>query len=47
MPVTQNELDTVLSLIPADIKKAYLVGSTDGVIQFTTIKLETTTSNPR
>ena len=41
MPATQNELDAVLSIIPADIKKTYLVGSTDGVIQFTTIKLET------
>lgn len=42
MPATQNELDTVLSIIPPDIKKTYLVGSTDGVIQFSTGKLETT-----
>jgi uncharacterized protein len=41
MPSTQNELDVVLSKIPDDIKKTYMVGSTDGVIQFTTIKLQT------
>jgi uncharacterized protein len=41
MPATQYELDAVLSKIPDDIKKTYMVGSTDGVIQFTTIKLQT------
>lgn len=41
MPATQSELDTVLSIIPPDVKKAYLVGSTDGVVQFNTVKLET------
>ncbi len=41
MPSTQSELDTILSSIPPDIKKSYLAGSTDGVIQFTTVKLET------
>jgi len=42
MPESQNELDGLLAIIPPDIKKTYLVGSTDGVIQFTTVKLETT-----
>jgi hydrophobe/amphiphile efflux-3 (HAE3) family protein len=41
LPGTQNELDSVLKKIPADIKKTYLVGSTDAVIQFSTVKLET------
>ncbi|MEI6292512.1 MAG: hydrophobe/amphiphile efflux-3 (HAE3) family transporter [Methanomicrobiales archaeon] len=42
MPESQSELDGLLSKIPPDIKKTYLAGSTDGVIQFTTLKLETT-----
>jgi hydrophobe/amphiphile efflux-3 (HAE3) family protein len=39
MPETQAELDAVLANIPADIKKAYLDGSTNGVIQFSLVKI--------
>ena len=40
MPDSQSGLDDVLSRIPDEIKKSYLSGSTDGVIQFSTISLE-------
>jgi hypothetical protein len=40
MPETQNQLNTVLEKIPSDIKKPYLSGSMDAVIQFGTQKLE-------
>ncbi len=42
MPETQDQLDTVLEKIPSDIKKPYLSGSMDAVIQFGTQKLEST-----
>jgi uncharacterized protein len=40
MPESQSGLDDVLSRIPDEIKKSYLSGSTDAVIQFSTISLE-------
>ena len=40
IPETQPELDKVVDQIPPDIKKSYLVGTTDAVIQFSTVKME-------
>lgn len=42
MPETQSELNTVLDKIPAQVKKPYLSGSMNGVIQFGTVKLQST-----
>ncbi len=42
MPETQSQLDTVLEKIPAQVKKPYLSGSMDAVIQFGTVKLQST-----
>ncbi|HTY15063.1 MAG TPA: hydrophobe/amphiphile efflux-3 (HAE3) family transporter [Methanoregulaceae archaeon] len=40
LPDSQSELDTIIARIPADITKSYLSGSTDAVVQFSTISLE-------
>jgi hydrophobe/amphiphile efflux-3 (HAE3) family protein len=40
MPGTQNQLDNALEKIPPGIKRQYVSGSMQGVIQFGTIKLE-------
>ncbi len=42
MPETQGELNIILERIPEQIKKPYLSGSMDGVIQFGTVKLQST-----
>ncbi|MDD3135674.1 MAG: hydrophobe/amphiphile efflux-3 (HAE3) family transporter [Methanoregula sp.] len=42
MPETQSQLDAILAKIPAEVKKPYLSGSMNGVIQFGTTKLEVT-----
>ncbi|MDO9325814.1 MAG: hydrophobe/amphiphile efflux-3 (HAE3) family transporter [Methanoregula sp.] len=42
MPETQSQLDAVLERIPAQVKKPYLSGSMIGVIQFGTVKLQST-----
>ena len=41
LPDSQSDLDNVISLIPDDVTKSYLSGSTDAVIQFSTINLDT------
>ncbi|MDD1728491.1 MAG: hydrophobe/amphiphile efflux-3 (HAE3) family transporter, partial [Methanospirillum sp.] len=43
MPQTQNELDEVMAKIPESIKKTYVSGNNEAVIQFNTVKLTTTT----
>jgi hypothetical protein len=40
MPEDQNQLDAVLEKIPPEVTKPYLSGSMEGVIRFTTIKME-------
>ncbi len=40
MPGTQSQLNEVMSRIPESVKKPYLSGSMNGVIEFGTIKLE-------
>ncbi len=45
MPETQSELDEVLSQIPEEIRKKYVNGNTEAVIQFNTVKLTTTTQS--
>ena len=40
MPEDQNKLNAVIDKIPAEVKKPYLSGSMEGVIRFSTIKLE-------
>jgi hydrophobe/amphiphile efflux-3 (HAE3) family protein len=45
MPEDQNQLNAVIEKIPADIKKPYLSGSMEGVIRFSTIKLEMSSMN--
>jgi len=42
MPETQSQLDTILDKIPAQIKKPYLGGSMNTVIQFGCVKLQST-----
>ena len=42
MPEDQNQLNAVIEKIPADVKKSYLSGSMEGVIRFTTVKMEMT-----
>jgi hypothetical protein len=42
MPETQSQLDTVLERIPAQVKKPYVSGSMNAVIQFGTVKLQST-----
>ena len=42
MPETQSELNIILERIPEQVKKPYLSGSMNGVIQFGTIKLQST-----
>jgi len=42
MPETQSQLDTVLDKIPAQVKKPYISGSMNAVIQFGTVKLQST-----
>jgi hydrophobe/amphiphile efflux-3 (HAE3) family protein len=42
MPETQSQLDRVLEIIPAQVKKPYLSGSMNAVIQFGTVKLQST-----
>ena len=43
MPETQSELDTVLHKIPEKIRKSYVNGNNEAVIQFNTVKLTTST----
>jgi hydrophobe/amphiphile efflux-3 (HAE3) family protein len=45
LPEDQNQLNTVIEKIPADVKKPYLSGSMEGVIRFNTIKLEMSAEN--
>jgi hydrophobe/amphiphile efflux-3 (HAE3) family protein len=45
MPEDQNQLNAVIEKIPAEIKKPYLSGSMEGVIRFSTIKLEMSSMN--
>jgi len=40
MPEDQNQLNAVIERIPASVKKSYLSGSMEGVIRFTTVKME-------
>jgi hydrophobe/amphiphile efflux-3 (HAE3) family protein len=40
MPEDQNQLNAVIEKIPASVKKSYLSGSMEGVIRFTTVKME-------
>ena len=40
MPEDQNQLNSVIEKIPASVKKSYLSGSMEGVIRFTTVKME-------
>ena len=42
MPETRSQLDAILAKIPAEIKKPYMSGSMNTVIQFSTIKLQST-----
>jgi hydrophobe/amphiphile efflux-3 (HAE3) family protein len=42
MPETQNQLDTILDKIPAQVKKPYISDSMNAVIQFSTVKLQST-----
>ena len=45
MPQTQSELDAALARIPHNIKKTYVNGNNEAVIQFYTVKLTTTTKS--
>lgn len=45
MPETQSELDAALTKIPESIKKTYVNGNNEAVIQFNTVKLTTTTQS--
>ncbi|MFY9800342.1 MAG: hydrophobe/amphiphile efflux-3 (HAE3) family transporter [Methanoregula sp.] len=45
MPEDQNQLNTVIEKIPADVKKSYLSGSMEGVVRFNTIKMEMSSMN--
>jgi len=45
MPDDQNQLNAVIEKIPADVAKPYLSGSMEGVIRFSTVKLEMSTMN--
>jgi len=45
MPEDQNHLDAVIGKIPAEVKKSYLSGSMEGVVRFSTIKLEMSSMN--
>jgi hydrophobe/amphiphile efflux-3 (HAE3) family protein len=45
MPEDQNQLNAVIEKIPAEVKKPYLSGSMEGVIRFSTIKLEMSSMN--
>ncbi len=45
MPQTQSELDAALAKIPENISKTYVNGKNEGVIQFYTVKLTTTTKS--
>ena len=45
MPDTQSELDAVLTKIPKTTRDAYVNGNNEAVIQFTTVKLTSTTQN--
>ena len=40
MPETQSQLDAILARIPDSVKKPYLSGSMDAVVEFGTIKME-------
>lgn len=40
MPVTQQEVDEVLAIIPEDLRKPYLSGETDAVIEFGLVEME-------
>ena len=40
MPETQSQLNEVMTRIPASVKKPYVSGSMDAVVEFGTIKLE-------
>jgi len=40
MPEDQNQLNAVIEKIPDSVKKSYLSGSMEGVIRFTTVKME-------
>jgi uncharacterized protein len=42
MPETQSQLDSILEKIPAQTKQPYLSGSMNAVIQFGTVKLQST-----
>ena len=42
MPETQSELDAVLNNIPAQVKKPYISDSMNAVVQFSTVKLQST-----
>jgi hydrophobe/amphiphile efflux-3 (HAE3) family protein len=45
MPEDQHQLNAVIEKIPADVKKSYLSGSMEGVVRFTTIKMEMSSMN--
>ncbi len=45
MPEDQNQLDVVIGKIPTEVKKSYLSGSMEGVVRFSTIKLEMSSMN--
>ncbi|PWR72584.1 efflux RND transporter permease subunit [Methanospirillum lacunae] len=45
MPQTQNELNTVLDTIPKEVKKQYLNGRNEAVLQFYINKMETPTKS--
>jgi hydrophobe/amphiphile efflux-3 (HAE3) family protein len=45
MPDDQNQLDAVIEKIPTEVKKSYLSGSMEGVVRFSTIKLEMSSMN--
>jgi hydrophobe/amphiphile efflux-3 (HAE3) family protein len=45
MPEDQNQLDAVIGKIPTEVKKSYLSGSMEGVVRFSTIKLEMSSMN--
>ncbi|HJX56038.1 MAG TPA: hydrophobe/amphiphile efflux-3 (HAE3) family transporter [Methanoregula sp.] len=40
MPEDQNQLNALIEKIPDSVKKSYLSGSMEGVIRFTTVKME-------
>jgi hypothetical protein len=40
MPETQSEVDRIMTLIPPDIKKRYIDGRSQAVIEFSTIEME-------